>query len=94
MTAILKIGQIELKMDRSDLFVTGGWSQFLTSHGITAANALLLRYEGKMFFTVKVFEPDGCQRESRNKDIRIQQGEQKMNRFRIFFPILLSMIEI
>nr|CAB3484183.1 unnamed protein product [Digitaria exilis] len=47
MTAILrplgKIGQFELKMDRSDLFITGGWSQFLTSHGITEANALLLR---------------------------------------------------
>ncbi|RLM73061.1 hypothetical protein C2845_PM15G04460 [Panicum miliaceum] len=64
-------------MDQSDLFLTGGWSQFLASHGITDANALLLRYEGNMVFTVKVFEPDGCQRGSRNKDIIMQQDMEE-----------------
>jgi hypothetical protein len=63
--------------------------QFLASHGITDANALLLRYEGNMMFAVNVFEPDGCQRGSRIKDIRMQQGEQKINRS-IIFLILLS----
>ncbi|KAG2571291.1 hypothetical protein PVAP13_7KG173965 [Panicum virgatum] len=73
-----KIAQIELKMDdQSDLFLTGGWSQFLASHGITDANALLLKYEGNMVWTVKVFEHDGCQRGSRNKDIRMQQDMEE-----------------
>jgi len=93
MTVVLrppgKIGQIELKMDQSDLFLTGGWPQFLASHGITDANALLLKYEGNMVCTVKVFEHDGCQRGSRNKDIRMEQGEQKINRC-IIFLILSS----
>ncbi|CAL5028151.1 unnamed protein product [Urochloa decumbens] len=31
------------------------------------------RSEGNMVFTVKVFEPDGCQRESKHKDIRMHQ---------------------
>ncbi|KAG2481645.1 hypothetical protein PVAP13_J386281 [Panicum virgatum] len=81
MTVVLrppgKIGQIELKMDQSDLFLTGGWPQFLASHGITDANALLLKYEGNMVCTVKVFEHDGCQRGSRNKDIRMEQDMEE-----------------
>lgn len=36
------------------------------------------RYEGNMVFTVKVFEPNGCKRESKQKDIRFQQNEQNM----------------
>lgn len=67
------------------MFLTSGWSQFLASHDITGANSLLLRYVGNMVFTVKVFEHDGCQRWSRNKDIIVQQGEQKTNKFRISF---------
>ncbi|KAL6660405.1 hypothetical protein ACP70R_001951 [Stipagrostis hirtigluma subsp. patula] len=35
-------------------------------------------YEGNMVFTVKVFEPDGCLRESKEKDIRMQQSEQNI----------------
>nr|TKW08592.1 hypothetical protein SEVIR_6G033500v2 [Setaria viridis] len=31
----------------------------LVSHDVTQANALLLKYEGNMIFTVKVFGPDG-----------------------------------
>ncbi|KAL6661517.1 hypothetical protein ACP70R_000901 [Stipagrostis hirtigluma subsp. patula] len=67
-----KICPVELEINGSDMFFAGGWSQFLAFHGITKANALLLRYEGNMLFTVKVFETDGCQRESTRKDIRMQ----------------------
>jgi len=72
-----KVSHIEIEMNQSDVFFSGGWSQFLVLHDITESNALLLRYEGNMVFTVKVFEPDGCQRESKTKDIRMQQGEQR-----------------
>ncbi|KAG2571302.1 hypothetical protein PVAP13_7KG131200 [Panicum virgatum] len=68
-----KVSHIEIEMNQSDVFFSGGWSQFLVLHDITESNALLLRYEGNMVFTVKVFEPDGCQRESKTKDIRMQQ---------------------
>ncbi|CAN6248143.1 unnamed protein product [Urochloa humidicola] len=85
MTVVLiplgKIGQIELKMNQSDVFLTGGWSQFMVSQGITGANALLLRFEGNRVFTVKVFEPNGCQRGSRNKDIRVQQDMKEQKPF-------------
>ncbi|CAN6275481.1 unnamed protein product [Urochloa humidicola] len=67
-----KICRVELEMDQSNLFFGGGWSQVLASHDIT--NALLLKYEGNMVFTVKVFGPDGCQRESKDKDIKTQQA--------------------
>jgi hypothetical protein len=70
-------------MNQLDVFFSGGWTQFLMFHDITESNALLLRYEGNLVFTVKVFEPNGCQRESKGKDIRIQKSEQKMNKFRI-----------
>ncbi|CAL5017667.1 unnamed protein product [Urochloa decumbens] len=76
-----KIGQIELKMNQSDVFLTGVWSQFMVSQGITGANALLLRFEGNRVFTVKVFEPNGCQRGSRNKDIRVQQDTKVQQPF-------------
>ncbi|PAN37568.1 hypothetical protein PAHAL_7G105500 [Panicum hallii] len=69
-----KVPHIEIEMNQSDVFFSGGWSQFLVLHDITESNALLLRYEGNMVFTVKVFEPDGYQRESKTKDIRMQQN--------------------
>ena len=80
-----KISHVEIEINQSDMFFRGGWSQFLASDGITQANDLLLRYEGNMVFTVKVFGPDGCQREPKHKDIRIQQGEQKINMPMIVF---------
>ncbi|KAL6851442.1 hypothetical protein ACP4OV_020375 [Aristida adscensionis] len=75
-----KFWRIELEMNLSGMFFAGdGWSQFVASHGITEDNALLLRYEGNMVFTVKVFGSDGCQIVSEDKDIRDQQnnGEQQ-----------------
>uniref|UniRef100_A0A0A8XMY6 TF-B3 domain-containing protein n=1 Tax=Arundo donax TaxID=35708 RepID=A0A0A8XMY6_ARUDO len=75
-----KVWRIELEMNRSDVFFTGRWPELLAFHGITKANALLLRYEGNMAFTVKVFEPDGCQRESRHKDIPMQQNTGKQQK--------------
>ncbi|KAL6652970.1 hypothetical protein ACP70R_011895 [Stipagrostis hirtigluma subsp. patula] len=68
-----KVYPIGLEMNQLDVFFAGGWSQFMAFHGITKANFLLLRYEGNMVFTVKVFEPDGFQRESKPKDIVVQQ---------------------
>ncbi|KAG2481649.1 hypothetical protein PVAP13_J450661 [Panicum virgatum] len=68
-----KVSPIELEMNQSGVFFRGGWSQFLVLHGITEDNSLLLRYEGNMMFTVKVFEADGHQRESKHKDIGTQQ---------------------
>jgi hypothetical protein len=76
-----KVSSIELEMNRSEVFFRGGWSQFLVLHDITEDNSLLLTYEGNMVFTVKVFEVDGRQRESKHKDIRMQQSEQKMIKF-------------
>ncbi|KAL6652968.1 hypothetical protein ACP70R_011893 [Stipagrostis hirtigluma subsp. patula] len=68
-----KVFPIELEANQLDVFFAGGWSEFMAFHGITKANDLLLRYEGNMVFTVKVFEPDGFQRESKREDIRLQQ---------------------
>ncbi|RLM74029.1 putative B3 domain-containing protein [Panicum miliaceum] len=68
-----KVYNIKLEMGHSGVFFAGGWSQFLVVHDITEANSLLLRYEGNMVFTVKVFEPDGYQREAKHKENRVLQ---------------------
>uniref|UniRef100_A0A0A9DVP2 TF-B3 domain-containing protein n=1 Tax=Arundo donax TaxID=35708 RepID=A0A0A9DVP2_ARUDO len=68
-----KVCPIELEMNRLDLFFTGVWSQFLASHDITEADALLIRYEGNMVFTVKVFGPNGCKRESKHEEIKFRR---------------------
>ncbi|CAN6234639.1 unnamed protein product [Urochloa humidicola] len=68
-----KVSHIQIEINQSDVFFAGGWSQFLVFHDISESNTLLLRYEGNMVFTVKVFEPDGCQREYKGKDIRMQK---------------------
>lgn len=60
-------------MNQSDMFFVGGWSQFLALHGITEVNYLLLRYDGNMKFTAKVFEPNGCQRESKHNSTGLQK---------------------
>ncbi|XP_034604648.1 putative B3 domain-containing protein Os04g0347400 [Setaria viridis] len=85
-----KICRVELEMNESNLFLRGGWSQVLVSHDVTQANALLLKYEGNMVFTVRVFGPDGFQRESKDKDIRIQQVEQKINPSMVVFESVSS----
>ncbi|XP_022683933.1 putative B3 domain-containing protein Os04g0347400 isoform X4 [Setaria italica] len=69
-----KVHSIKLEMGQSDLFFAGGWSQFLAFHDITEANALLLRYEGNMVFTVKIFGPNGCPIESKHKEVRVPQN--------------------
>jgi hypothetical protein len=66
----------------------GGWSEFLSFHGIIEGNVLLLKYQSNMVFTVKVFGPDGCQMQSKRKDTRIQQSQQKLNQ--IFLYIYAS----
>lgn len=71
---------IELDMSQSEVFFAGGWSEFLSFHSITGANALLVRYEGDMVFTVKVFEPNGYLRGHAHKGIRVHQSEQKINK--------------
>ncbi|KAF8780705.1 hypothetical protein HU200_001310 [Digitaria exilis] len=48
-----KVSHIELERNWSDVFFAGGWPQFVVFHNITEADALLLRYEGSMVFTVK-----------------------------------------
>lgn len=71
-----KFCRIEVEKDRSDVFFGGGWSQFLAFHGVTESDALLLRYEGNMVFTVKVFGLNGCQKEFKDQDIKLKQTEQ------------------
>ena len=72
-----KVSHIELEKNSSDVFFAGAWSQFRLFHNTTEADALLLRYKGNMVFTVKVFDLDGYQRESKVKETRAQEGEQK-----------------
>ncbi|KAK3142891.1 hypothetical protein QOZ80_4BG0353440 [Eleusine coracana subsp. coracana] len=58
-----KFWRVELERDPSgNVFLAGGWPRFLASHGIAEGEALLLRHEGNMVFTVKVFGLDGCQK--------------------------------
>ena len=80
-----KVYNIKLEVGHSGVFFAGGWSQFLMVHDITEANSLLLRYEGNMVFTVKVFETDGYQREAKHKENRVLQSEQNIKTFMIFF---------
>lgn len=87
-TATSKVHSIKFEMGLSDVFFAGGWSQFLVFHDITEANTLLLRYEGNMVFTVKVFGLDGCQTESKHNEVRVPKGEQKINMFMLFFNLL------
>lgn len=76
-----KVWLIQLEINLSDVFSIGCWAQFLAFNGITEANSLLLRYEGNMTFKIKVFEPDGCQREFKH------QGEQQIIEF-IFVELI------
>ncbi|WVZ84956.1 hypothetical protein U9M48_031922 [Paspalum notatum var. saurae] len=68
-----KFWRIGVEVNQSDVCFAGGWSEFLSFHGIIEGNALLLRYEGNMSFTVKVFGPDGSQIQSKHNGTRIRQ---------------------
>ncbi|CAL5032930.1 unnamed protein product [Urochloa decumbens] len=58
-----KFCQVGIEKDGSgNVFFSGGWLQFLVSHGVDECDVLLLRCEGSMVFTVKVFGPNGCQK--------------------------------
>ncbi|XP_022684232.1 putative B3 domain-containing protein Os04g0347400 [Setaria italica] len=68
-----KVYSIKLEMGWTGVFLAGGWSQFLKFHDITEANALLLRYEGNMVFTLKVYGPNGYQREFNHKKTEVDK---------------------
>lgn len=70
-----KVYRVQLEMDRLGLLFIGGWSQFMAIHGITETDSLQLRFEGNMVFTVKVFGPNGCQREFKHMEIRVQKSK-------------------
>ncbi|TVU13700.1 hypothetical protein EJB05_37120, partial [Eragrostis curvula] len=56
---------------------SGGWSWFLASNGITEGEAVLLRYEGNMVFTVKVFGHNGCQKTFVKSTKTMPSGKQE-----------------
>ncbi|CAO1939098.1 unnamed protein product [Urochloa humidicola] len=68
-----KVFRIKLEMGWSGVFLAGGWPQFLKFHDITEANALLLRHEGSMVFTLKVYESNRYQGGSKHKEKRGRQ---------------------
>ncbi|KAJ1270421.1 hypothetical protein BS78_06G050900 [Paspalum vaginatum] len=68
-----KFWRIGIEVNQSDVCFAGGWSEFLSFHGIIEGNALLLRYEDNMSFTVKVFGSDGSQIQSKHNGTRIRQ---------------------
>ncbi|KAG0525068.1 hypothetical protein BDA96_06G023700 [Sorghum bicolor] len=72
-----KFWHIELKNDKSGMFFTGGWSQFLEFHGIRNGDVLLLRYEGNMVFKFKAFGLSGCQKDFRHQNAGIQLNTEK-----------------
>ncbi|KAK3145063.1 hypothetical protein QOZ80_4AG0322480 [Eleusine coracana subsp. coracana] len=75
-----KFWRVELENDPSGtVFLAGGWSQFLACHGMAEGEALLLRHESNMVFTVKVFRLDGSQKNNfkpHKQTRRIQETEQ------------------
>ncbi|PAN37799.2 hypothetical protein PAHAL_7G103900 [Panicum hallii] len=78
LSPLCKFCLITVEKDQSSgtLFFSGGWSRFLASHGIMEYDVLLLRYEGNMVFTVKVFGPDGCQKGCKDQGTSNKQQEQ------------------
>ncbi|CAN6227671.1 unnamed protein product [Urochloa humidicola] len=68
-----KVFRIKLEMGWSGVFLAGGWPQFHKFHDITEANALLLRHEGSMVFTLKVYESNRYQGGSKHKEKRGRQ---------------------
>ncbi|RCV28535.1 hypothetical protein SETIT_5G412200v2 [Setaria italica] len=64
---------IKLEMGWTGVFFAVGWSQFLKFHDITEANALLLRYEGNMVFTLKAYGPNGYQREFNQRKTEVDK---------------------
>ncbi|RLM73238.1 hypothetical protein C2845_PM15G04590 [Panicum miliaceum] len=61
-----KFWRIKLQNDQSGVFFAGAWSQFMAFHGISEGEVLLLRYEGNMVFSFKVFGISGCQKDLKN----------------------------
>lgn len=71
-----KFWRIELEKDELGMFFKGGWLQFLSFHGISPGDVVLLRHEGNLVFKIKVFGINGCKKDLKTKDdITIQQSE-------------------
>lgn len=72
-----KVSHIKLQKNGSDVLFVGGWSQFLVFNNISEVDILLFIYDGKMEFTVRVFDPQGYQRDYKHKETIAQLGEEK-----------------
>jgi hypothetical protein len=78
-----KYWRVNVDRDQSGnlFFSGGGWSRFLSSNHIIQGEALVLRYEGNLVFTVKVFGFNGCQKYSRStkmSDLQQEQGQSEL----------------
>jgi hypothetical protein len=79
-----KYWRVELHKDRSgSMFFSGGWARFLASNGIMEGEALILRHEGNMVFTVKVFGLDGCHKSFKHPQGAIRQSDDTLSWFLI-----------
>ncbi|KAF2933459.1 hypothetical protein DAI22_04g084500 [Oryza sativa Japonica Group] len=75
-----KFWRIELEKDELGMFFKGGWLQFLSFHGISPGDVVLLRHEGNLVFKIKVFGINGCKKDLKTKDdITIQQSARNQH---------------
>ncbi|XP_073001946.1 putative B3 domain-containing protein Os04g0347400 [Typha latifolia] len=55
-----KFWHVELIRDGSQVFFGRGWNKFLKAYDLLVGYMLVLRYEGNLVFTIKVFDLSAC----------------------------------
>ncbi|KAJ1697159.1 hypothetical protein LUZ63_005671 [Rhynchospora breviuscula] len=59
-TQICKIWRVNVHQNEEGICFSSGWSEFVKAHDLQLGYFLLFRYEGKMVFSVKVFDTTCC----------------------------------
>ncbi|KAJ3697555.1 hypothetical protein LUZ61_001260 [Rhynchospora tenuis] len=59
-TQSCKIWRVDVHQNEEGIYFSRGWSEFVKAHDLQLGYFLLFRYEGKMIFTVKVFDTTCC----------------------------------
>ncbi|KAJ4791210.1 Transcriptional factor B3 family protein [Rhynchospora pubera] len=75
-TQSCKIWRVDVGQNEEDICLSRGWSEFVKAHDLQLGYFLLFRYEGKMVFSVKVFDTSCCL-----KDYALTPSEPKQPTF-------------
>ncbi|XP_077224666.1 B3 domain-containing protein Os11g0197600-like [Tasmannia lanceolata] len=57
------VWHVDLNDDVNGLYLQNGWKDFVRDHSLQVGYFLVFRYDGNLHFSVRIYDPSGCENE-------------------------------